>query len=174
MHINVTTAWLILGVVAAMLTLHWGKWLWRWLSLRLPEAIETLLKSSTEAQLLIKRHPMLLGVNMGLTFVKIMLAGASYWYVFRALGYSDMRLIDVVPLVAASSLVAYLPISLNGMGTAEVAGIALFGSLGLPPSAVLTAYLALRVSVLILAWVPASLWLLFARQEAHRQPLDPG
>lgn len=173
MHIDATT-WMTVAAALGLLVLWMRYRLKLWISARFPAAMDTLRNAMAELIALIRKHPALLGANMGVTLIKIVLAGASYWYLFRALGYDDIRLMDVVPLVAASSLVAYLPISLNGMGTAEVAGIALFGSLGLPPSAVLTAYLTLRVSVLILAWVPASLWMLFARQEAHRQPLDQG
>lgn len=106
------------------------------------------------------RFPQRVAINMVLTMVKTGLIGMSYWTVFRALGYADIPLLQVIPLVAASSLVAYLPVSFNGIGTVEVAGLILFSSLKIADSAVLTAYLLLRVNVMLLAWLPAGFWCL--------------
>jgi hypothetical protein len=57
-------------------------------------------------------------------------------------------------------LVAYLPVSFNGIGTVELAGVALFGTVGVPAAAVFSGYMALRAMVLVIAWVPAGLFLL--------------
>jgi uncharacterized membrane protein YbhN (UPF0104 family) len=104
--------------------------------------------------------PQRVAMNFFLTVVKTGLIGASYWAVFRALGYADIPLLQVIPLVAASSLVAYLPVSFNGIGTVEAAGLILFSSLKIADPAVLTAYLLLRANVMILAWLPAAVWFL--------------
>jgi len=104
--------------------------------------------------------PQRVALNFILTVVKTGLIGASYWCVFRALGYGDIPLLQVIPLVAASSLVAYLPVSFNGIGTVEAAGLILFSSLKIADPAVLTAYLLLRANVMILAWLPAAVWFL--------------
>jgi uncharacterized membrane protein YbhN (UPF0104 family) len=104
--------------------------------------------------------PQRVALNFFLTVVKTGLIGASYWSVFRALGYADIPLLQVIPLVAASSLVAYLPVSFNGIGTVEAAGLILFSSLKIADPAVLTAYLLLRANVMILAWLPAAVWFL--------------
>lgn len=106
------------------------------------------------------RLPQRVAMNFFLTVAKTGLIGASYWTVFRALGYSDIPLLQVIPLVAASSLVAYLPISFNGIGTVEAAGLILFSSLKIADPAILTAYLLLRANVMILAWLPAVVWFL--------------
>jgi uncharacterized protein (TIRG00374 family) len=106
------------------------------------------------------RFPQRVALNFLLTVVKTGLVGVSYWSIFRAFGYVDIQLLQVIPLVAASSLVAYLPVSFNGIGTVEVAGLILFSSLKIADSAVLTAYLVLRVTVMILAWLPAAVWFL--------------
>jgi uncharacterized membrane protein YbhN (UPF0104 family) len=108
-------------------------------------------------------------LNVFLTVIKTGLIGVSYWSVFRALGYADIPILQVIPLVAASSLVAYLPISFNGIGTVEAAGLVLFSSLKIAEPGVLTAYLLLRVNVMILAWLPAGFW--FLRPKPADRPL---
>ncbi len=105
-------------------------------------------------------HYVPLAANTALTVAKIVLTGGSYWAIFSGLGFGEVRLLDVVPLVAVSSLVAYIPVSFNGMGTAEAAGIFLFGRLGVTASGVVTTYLLLRITILVMAWVPSGLWLL--------------
>ena len=65
----------------------------------------------------------------------------------------------MVPLVSACALVAYVPVSFNGIGTVEMAGVFVFGHLGIPGAGVLAAILCLRLIVIALAWIPASLWL---------------
>lgn len=120
-----------------------------------------------EIATLTEHHPLRVAINTSLTFLKISLAGAAYWCIFRALGYVDVALWRVIPLVAASSLVAYLPISFNGLGTVEIAGVALFSAIGIDESSVLSAYLTLRIIVLTLAWLPVGLWLTLG-QKSHR------
>jgi uncharacterized membrane protein YbhN (UPF0104 family) len=110
-----------------------------------------------------RRHPRLLLVNFLLTWVKIGLTGFSYWCIFRSLGYDSLGSFEVLPPMAASSLVAYLPVTFNGLGTVELTGMALFAAIGLPEEGVLIAYLLLRLLVYTLAWVPVGLWLLTRR-----------
>lgn len=112
-------------------------------------------------------HPRRVAANMVMTSIKIGLIGAAYWCVFQALGHTNAALWRVIPLVAASSLVAYLPISFNGIGTVEITGVALFSTLGIAEPTVLSAYLILRVLVLALAWLPVGLWLV-AGGQTHR------
>jgi uncharacterized membrane protein YbhN (UPF0104 family) len=116
------------------------------------------------------RRPGLIAMNTLLTGVKIGLTGLGYWAMFRAFGFDQPQPFDVIPLVAISSLVAYIPISLNGLGTAEAAGIALFGTLGVSAPGVLASYLVLRALGLAVAWVPAALWLLLARPGRQAAP----
>ncbi len=107
-----------------------------------------------------RHHPQRVLLNFMFTAVKIFVTGAAYWCMFRAFGEEGAGIISVTLIAAASSLVAYIPISVNGIGTVEIAGVLLFGALQLPAATVVSAYLMLRVLVLILAWVPAGLWLL--------------
>ena len=100
-------------------------------------------------------HPGKITLNALLTFVGIGIIGTAYWCMFVALGYTDVPQGKLILLVAACSIVAYIPISFNGIGTVEVTGIVLFGLLGIPATAVLSAYLCLRLIVMALAWLPA-------------------
>ncbi|MCB1919469.1 MAG: flippase-like domain-containing protein [Candidatus Competibacteraceae bacterium] len=132
-----------------------------------PRLMDFLSQTFREILHLARHHSVRIVINISLTVLKISLAGAAYWCIFRALGYIDVALWRVIPLVAASSLVAYLPISFNGLGTVEIAGVALFSAIGINESSVLSAYLTLRIIVLTLAWLPVGLWLTLG-QQSHR------
>jgi uncharacterized membrane protein YbhN (UPF0104 family) len=113
-----------------------------------------------EALATARQHPLRLGLNISLSILKIILIGLSYWLVFAALGQADIPVFSVIALAAASSIVAYVPVTFNGLGTVEATGILLFTQLGLGASSVLSAYLCLRLLVYLLAWLPAGIWLL--------------
>lgn len=130
-------------------------------------SIEFLQLTLWETARVVRHHPGRAAANMVMTSIKIGLIGGAYWYVFQALGHTDVALWRVIPLVAASSLVAYLPISFNGIGTVEISGVALFSTLGIAEPTVLSAYLILRILVLALAWLPVGLWLV-AGGQPHR------
>jgi uncharacterized membrane protein YbhN (UPF0104 family) len=167
-------AWFILallasGIVGGYLVIRFRKFSKHSTRLVVARALRFL---DTQAQQLwecCSRFPQRVALNFFLTMVKTGLIGVSYWTVFRALGYVDIPLLQVIPLVAASSLVAYLPVSFNGIGTVEAAGLVLFSSLKIADSAVLTAYLLLRANVMLLAWLPAGLW--FLRPKPANRPL---
>lgn len=110
-------------------------------------------------------HPRRIAGNVILTVIKIGLTGISYWCIFRALGHYEIDPWRVITLVAISSLVAYIPVSFNGIGTAEITGVVLFGALGLNQADVLSAYLVLRAMGITIAWLPAGLWWLSVPQQ---------
>lgn len=115
----------------------------------------------------VRARPGLVLLNAALTVVKIGLVGTAYWLVFRALGQAQVGWIDAIALSTAAGLLAYLPISLNGIGPVEAAGVVLFGVLGVAPGTVVAAYLVLRATVLLLAWIPAALLLAARPQRQH-------
>lgn len=115
-------------------------------------------------------HPGLVAINVLGTTVKILLIGTAYWYVFRAGGAASGHWLDIVLLVTVSSLVAYIPVSFNGLGTVEITGIVLFALLGLGEELVLSSYLVLRATVILIAWIP-SLLILLASGKDRRQAL---
>lgn len=119
-----------------------------------------------------RAHPALIAINVVLTFVKIVLTGTGYWCMFNAFGFPQSTPFDMATLAAITSLVAYIPISFNGIGTAEAAGIAVFGSVGMTPAAVLGTYLLLRSVGLASAWIPAGAWLLLGRRRAEARGQD--
>lgn len=96
-------------------------------------------------------------LNFALTPIKIILISIAYMSVFKAAGTNLISLLLIVPLVSLSSLISYIPISFNGIGTVEFAAITIFGSLGLEPSTILSVFLSLRVLVILLAWLPGIL-----------------
>ncbi|MCP5159887.1 MAG: flippase-like domain-containing protein [Gammaproteobacteria bacterium] len=168
--VHFTSYWLLAMLPFAIFSLSY--W-WRVSLLRVfngwqPRCADFLSRTFNEITTLTRRHPIRVTVNISLTVVKIILAGAAYWCIFQALGYAEGNFWRVVPLVAASSLVAYLPISFNGIGTVEVAGIALFSTIGLSEATVLSAYLTLRLLVVIVAWGPLFVWLVTNQLENSR------
>lgn len=159
--------WLVALSSAMIAVLYIGrKRLFAVLSRYFPRGARHFLRTADEACAIARRHPGRIVLNAAITAFKISLTGASYWLIFAALGYGDLGLWKVVCLAAASSLVAYLPVSFNGIGTVELAGVALFGTLGVPAAAVFSGYIALRAMVLVIAWVPAGLFLLDTRKPA--------
>ncbi len=105
------------------------------------------------------RHPKRVLLNGTLTIAKMSLIGVAYWCMFAAFGQLGARIWQVVTLSAASSLVAYIPVSFNGIGTTEVTGIYLFAALAIPQATTLSVYLLLRLIVFVLAWAPVAVWL---------------
>ncbi len=123
-------------------------------------------KVIAESWTMLWKQPWRILFNALLTVVKVGLIGSSYWCVFNAADQIELDLMKTVMLSSASSLVAYVPISLNGMGTVEVSGLVLFSEFGLSQSVILAGYLCLRAIVFLLAWLPASLILLVWRLKA--------
>lgn len=94
-------------------------------------------------------------LNVLLTLIKILLTGLAYWITLNLMGETELPFIAVTSIAMAAGLIAYLPITVNGLGTVEFIAIGLFAGLGAESATVLTAYLVLRLTVLILAWLPA-------------------
>ena len=115
-----------------------------------------------EAHVVIKTRPLVIAVNLTLTLFKLFLIGFCYWATFRAFHVSTTSLIDVAVTANSAGLVAYVPVSANGVGTVEVSAIYLFGLLGFAPPVVIAAYLTLRVASLALAFGGAALVLFFS------------
>lgn len=100
--------------------------------------------------------------NAGVSVIKFTFTGAAYWWGFQSVGETSLSFFTVLGLVASSSLIAYLPISFNGIGTVEVTGIALFGLFQVPAEVVLVVYLLMRALVFMVAWLPVGLCLIFS------------
>lgn len=131
---------------------------------RLADLMGRLKRLMTESMIECRRtataHPGRVMLNVLLSVLSFLMLGASYWCMFRGLGYESISLAATIPVVAACSLIAYLPISFNGIGTAEAGGVLLFGLAGVGAAAVISAFICLRLLVYAVAWIPAAAILL--------------
>lgn len=98
-------------------------------------------------------HPGRLCVNLLFTVVKLLITGLAYQAAFEAVGQSP-TLLQCLLFSSAAGLVAYVPVSINGVGTVEAVAIGLFGSIGIGAPGVIAAYALLRLTVLSTAWLP--------------------
>ncbi len=104
----------------------------------------------------VRRTPGRVVLDLALSIAKFALTGLSYWLVFAALGESGLSLWRVALIAASAGLVAYVPVSFNGIGTVEITGVLLFSTLGIAAPVVASAYLLLRAANLAAAWVPVA------------------
>lgn len=123
------------------------------------------LEGAIDVMTFARAHPGLVAINLLGTTIKILMIGTAYWYVFMAGGATNPPWLDIVLLVTVSSLVAYIPVSFNGLGTVEITGILLFSLLGLGEELVLSSYLVLRATVMLIAWMPSLLILALSGKE---------
>lgn len=105
-------------------------------------------------------------LNVAFTLVKVLLTGGSYWIMFHALGATNVSLLEVTVLAHMAGLIAYLPVSVNGVGTVEAAGIFLFAQIGVGATTVISAYIVLRMLVFVIAWSPSLCWVAFGPGKA--------
>jgi len=105
-----------------------------------------------EAHVVIETRPFIIAANLALTLLKLAVIGFCYWTTFRAFQAAALTPIEATVVANSAGLVAYLPISANGVGTVEAGGIYLFGLLGVAPSVVIASYLTLRAVNLALAF----------------------
>jgi len=88
-------------------------------------------------------------VDCCITFFRVFVLGCAYWFAIRAYGPPSFFLHTLcLPIMAG--LVAYLPISFNGLGTVEVSLVFLFEKIGLEAAQVISAALTLRVLTVFL------------------------
>jgi hypothetical protein len=100
----------------------------------------------------VRHHPLLLLINLAFTFVKLGLVIYSYHAMLGSLGYA-LAVWDVGLASLASGIFAYIPISIQGLGTVETAAVFNFKTLGVLPADVLVCYLLLRTNTYALATV---------------------
>lgn len=93
-------------------------------------------------------------VDCCITFFRTLVLGCAYWFAIRAYGPPSFFLHTLcLPIMAG--LVAYLPISFNGLGTVEVSLVFLFNKIGLEAAQVISAALTLRVLTVFLIGIGA-------------------
>lgn len=113
-----------------------------------------------EAHRVMATRPGAIALNALLTLVKLFAIGVCYWAVFHALHAVPGTLFDVTVMANSAGLIAYIPISANGVGTVEAGALYLFGLHGVAAPVVVATYLVLRSANLVLAWIGAALVLL--------------
>jgi glycosyltransferase 2 family protein len=114
-------------------------------------------RTASEAIDLVRLKPRTVLANVVMSILKMGLTGLSYWATLAALGHSDVGLFAITVVASSAGLIAYVPLSLNGVGTVEIVGVVLFGALGLGGDVVVSMYLLLRVLNLALAWLPMAI-----------------
>ena len=122
--------------------------------------ITYLVDSLTEAHRVIATRPLAVITNASLTLLKLLVIGVCYWAAFKALQAAPGSVLDVTVTANSAGLIAYVPISANGVGTVEAGGVYLFGLKGVGTPLVVATYLVLRFANLALAWLGAALILL--------------
>lgn len=151
---------LILSGILLLMSVAWKRFLGEYFRARAPALARLVSRLCSEIRTTGRDNRGRLVVNAALSVLKVSLIGTAYWLVFRAAGQTQLQPLPVIGLAAASSVVAYLPISFNGLGTVEITAISLFSRLGASGAVTLSVYLSLRLMVLLLAWLPAVLWML--------------
>jgi uncharacterized membrane protein YbhN (UPF0104 family) len=116
--------------------------------------------SMLEAHRVIATRPFVVVTNVLLTLIKLFAIGVCYWAVFHAFHAAPGNLFEVTVTANSAGLIAYVPVSANGLGTVEAGGLYLFGLRGVAAPVVVATYLLLRFANLALAWVGAALVLL--------------
>ena len=97
-----------------------------------------------------REYPIRLLINSILTCLKLFFVMLCYHAVLASLGYF-LSVWKVGVSSITSGIIAYIPISIHGLGTVEATAIWVFGRLSVTPADVLSSFLLLRVSVYILA-----------------------
>jgi uncharacterized membrane protein YbhN (UPF0104 family) len=100
--------------------------------------------------------------NALVTCAKLLASGCAYWAVLETLTPQPPGLASITIISQTAGLVAYVPISFNGLGTVELSAIALFGAAGVEAAAVVSTYVALRLITMATAWLPALFLTAFA------------
>lgn len=104
----------------------------------------------SQVNFLFKNHIYLLLINFILTFFKLGLIVLCYHTVIYSLGYS-LSVWKVGLAALSAGIVAYIPISIQGLGTVEVTALHSFRTMGVVASDVLICYLLLRTSTYLFA-----------------------
>lgn len=105
---------------------------------------------ATAAVAFARRHPGRLAANAAGTVLKLALSALAAWLLLRGVG-AELSPGQVLVVHPAAALVAYLPVAFNGIGTVELAAVALYGALGVASADTLAAYLVLRGVIVVVA-----------------------
>jgi len=124
---------------------------WKRGAMREGSLVAQLTNALHEAHFVLATRPRTVAANAILTVLKLLVIGFCYWAMLLALHEIPGNLMDVVVTANSVGLIAYVPISANGLGTVEAGGLYLFGLHGLAPPVIIAMYLGLRAANLALA-----------------------
>ena len=143
--VQVNLKWLIILPVAAaifMLTVGGGIWFIRW-NCSFLRRLQELLKNAISELTIFKDKWYLIVLNFCLTVAKWLVMSLTFYLGFYCLGV-NIKWPEIGIIPATSTIVAYIPISIGGLGTVEYLAIYLFSLIAVDEVKVLGAYLFLR------------------------------
>lgn len=114
-----------------------------------------------------REHSTRLLVNCILTCFKFLLVILCYYAVFTSFGYS-LSIWKVGLSSMASGIVAYVPISIHGIGTVEAIAMWILGRLNISPSDVLSGFLVLRAGLYLFSFFVFGLICLLDKKDRPR------
>lgn len=86
-------------------------------------------------------------LNIAITLARVVVMGGAYWLTIRAYGPSP-TFMQALCFAIIAGLVAYVPVSFNGLGTVEAALIYLFNSAGIDSAPVISMAITMRIEVI--------------------------
>lgn len=108
-------------------------------------------------------------IDWGITLIRTLLLGGAYWLAIKSFSPSQSpSFIQALCLSIMGGMVAYIPISFNGLGTVEAAHIFLFNKIGIEAGPILSAILSLRVIMIIVLILGLFLSDLFVKATGRR------
>ncbi|MFC1524199.1 lysylphosphatidylglycerol synthase transmembrane domain-containing protein [Thermodesulfobacteriota bacterium] len=110
-------------------------------------------------------------LDLCITGFRTLTLGCAYWFIIQAYGPAP-SFIQTLCLAILGGLVAYIPLSFNGLGTVEAALIYLFGRVGIESSQILAAALSLRVITIVIISSAAFVSSLMYREDDPEESLN--
>jgi uncharacterized membrane protein YbhN (UPF0104 family) len=120
---------------------------------------------------LLRRHPLRLAANVGVTLLRSVVSGAVIYCALLAAG-TRADLLPVTIITNSLSLLIYLPISVSGVGVYVGGAVAAFSYLGLSNERVLAAFVFQRLYMIgsSLVFLAMSRLLLPSSSTSHSPP----
>ncbi len=87
-------------------------------------------------------------LNWCTTLIRTIFLGGAYWLMIKSYGPS-LPFLPTLCFSIMGGMVAYIPISFNGLGTVEASHIFLFSTIGIEPAPILAATVSLRLMMIV-------------------------
>lgn len=158
----------LLGAVAAVGLLLTGLIVSGWLPKRVRSGtgkISKFLREFSDSAAELRKAPGALAASFGLSFVFQAFVAWVVGAVTAGLGLPFVGLADVLFVTSAASVLAMIPLGLNGYGLREGAFIILLAPYGIEPAAALTVSVLFAVSVSVYSLSGAAYWVAAQKRE---------